>query len=315
MDEGEERRLMGKVAFCFPGQGSQKVGMGKELADAYPEAAAVFDVAADALGLDLAALSFEGPLEELSRTEITQPALVAASLAGLRAMEAHTGLRADVVVGHSVGEYAALAAAGAIGDGDVLRLVRERGLATATTTAGGGMAAILGLGDDEVERLCAAAREVWPANYNCPGQVVISGSEAGVDDVSAAVKEAGGKAIRLKVSGPFHSPLMAEARERLEPAVRAARFGDLTTAFMSTVTSEVEPASRVPELLLDQLTAPVRFTQAVRGLVAMGVDRFVEIGSGSVLTGLVKRIDPTVTAVSIGTPSDLEAAQGSPANA
>jgi [acyl-carrier-protein] S-malonyltransferase len=140
---------------------------------------------------------------------------------------------------------------------------------------------------------------------------VISGSEDGVSGVSAAAKEAGGKAIRLKVSGPFHSPLMAEARERLEPAVRAASFGGLSIAFMSTVTSEVEPAERIPELLLDQLTAPVRFTQAVRGLVAMGVDRFVEIGSGSVLTGLVKRIDPSVTAASIGTPAELEAVQGS----
>src|SRR3954454_16581510 len=140
VDEGEERRLMGKVAFCFPGQGSQKVGMGKELANAYPEASAVFDRASDALGIDLAAICFEGPLEDLSRTEITQPALVAASLAGLRAVEAHSGLHADVVVGHSVGEYAALAAAGAIGDAEVRRLVRERGLATATTTAGGGMA-------------------------------------------------------------------------------------------------------------------------------------------------------------------------------
>ncbi|MDX6547209.1 MAG: [acyl-carrier-protein] S-malonyltransferase [Gaiellales bacterium] len=254
---------MSGVAFCFPGQGSQRVGMGKELAEAFPEAAAVFEQASRTLGFDLAAVCFDGPLEELSQTEITQPALVAASLAALHAVEGHSALRADVVVGHSVGEYAALAAAGSLSLSDVIGLVRARGLATGASTTGG-MAAVLGLPDAEVERLCSESDQVWPANYNCPGQIVISGSEQGVADVSERAKAAGGKAIRLRVSGAFHSPLMAGAAAEFEPALASVTFGPLSTRFMSTVTSLVETVERVPELLVEQLTAPVRFTRPCR---------------------------------------------------
>jgi [acyl-carrier-protein] S-malonyltransferase len=301
---------MSKIAFCFPGQGSQRVGMGRELAAAYPEAAAVYEEASDELGFDVAKLCFEGPLDQLSQTELTQPALVATSLAALRAIQTRLGLQPDVVVGHSVGEYSAIAAADSVGVGAVSRLVRERGLAMAGSRASGAMAAVLGLDDREVERLCAEHGDVWPANYNCPGQLVISGREDAVTSVGERARELGAKVVRLRVSGAFHSPLVEDAAHRLEPALRAVSFGDLKTRFVSTVSSKLETVDRVPGLLIEQLTAPVRFTQAVQGMVADGVRTFVEVGAGSVLSGLVKRIDRSVTAVSVSTPEELRSAEG-----
>jgi [acyl-carrier-protein] S-malonyltransferase len=312
MDEGAP---VSKVAFCFPGQGSQRVGMGRDLVSTFPESDEVFDQAAERLGFDLRPVCFDGPLEELSQTETTQPALVATSLAALRAVQERTDLSPAAVIGHSVGEYAALAAAGAIGVADVIQLVRERGLATAQSKAGGSMAAVLGLADEQVEALCSEAEEVWPANYNCPGQLVISGRDEGVAAVSDRARELGGKAIRLRVSGAFHSPLMGDARDRLKPAIDAASFGELSTTFMSTVSSAPETIDRVPELLLEQLVAPVRFTQAVQALVADGVRTFVELGSGNVLAGLVRRIDASVTTVSIGTPDEVYDVEARLANA
>jgi [acyl-carrier-protein] S-malonyltransferase len=301
---------MSKIAFCFPGQGSQRVGMGRELAAAYPEAAAVYEEVSDELGFDVAKLCFEGPLDQLSQTELTQPALVATSLAALRAIQTRLGLQPDVVVGHSVGEYSAIAAADSVGVGAVSRLVRERGLAMAGSRANGAMAAVLGLDDREVERLCAEHGDVWPANYNCPGQLVISGREDAVTSVGERARELGAKVVRLRVSGAFHSPLVEDAAHRLEPALRAVSFGDLKTRFVSTVSSKLETVDRVPGLLIEQLTAPVRFTQAVQGMVADGVRTFVEVGAGSVLSGLVKRIDRSVTAVSVSTPEELRSAEG-----
>ncbi len=301
---------MSKIAFCFPGRGSQRVGMGRELALAFPEAAAVFEESSDELGFDVGRLCFEGPMEELSKTELTQPALVATSLAALRAVHSRLGLRPDVVVGHSVGEYAAIAAADSVGVAAVARLVRERGLAMAASKAKGAMAAVLGLEDEEVERLCAERGDVWPANYNCPGQLVISGKEDAVTSVGERARELGAKVVRLRVSGAFHSPLVEDAAHRLEPALRTVKFGELKTRFVSTVSSKLETADRVPGLLVEQLTAPVRFTQAVQTMLSDGVRTFVEVGAGNVLSGLVKRIDRTATAVSIGTPDDLRSAEG-----
>ena len=189
-----------------------------------------------------AKVCFNGPIEELSRTELTQPALVTTSIAALRAVGERTGLTPDVVVGHSVGEYAALHAAGAADLASVVRLVRERGVVTAAAAAAdpGAMAAVLGLDDSAVEELCAAATDVWPANYNCPGQVVISGREQGVAEVADRVSEPGGKVIRLRVAGAFHSPLMGTAADRFRPGNRGGWVRADATRFMSTVTSAIE---------------------------------------------------------------------------
>jgi [acyl-carrier-protein] S-malonyltransferase len=296
---------MSGVAFCFPGQGSQRVGMGRDLVEVSPAAARVFAEASQATGLDLQALSFDGPQDELNRTELTQPALVTASVATLRALQERYTVEPRVVIGHSVGEYSALIAAGALDVPTGTRLVRERGLATAAISEGG-MAAVLKLDDAQVEQLCAARDDVWPANYNCPGQVVISGRDEGIDAVEEGVREARGKLIRLQVSGAFHSPLVQPAATRLQPAVDATEFHELRTGFMSTVSNRLETSDRVPALLIEQLTAPVRFSQAVQALIADGIDTFVEIGPGGVLAGLIKRIDRSVTSASVGTAAELD---------
>jgi [acyl-carrier-protein] S-malonyltransferase len=289
------------IAFCFPGQGSLEPGMGREIANAVPEAMEVYDVGSDASGLDLKRLCFEAPIEELVRTDVQQPALVATSLAVLAALRAR-GIAPDYVVGHSVGEFAAIAAANSIDTVSALRLVRERGLAMAEAAreSDGTMAAILGLDDAVVEDLCRQIEGVWPANYNCPGQIVVSGEEVAVEELINRASELGAKrTVRLKVSGAFHSPLVAKAAERLKPAVAKVRFADPVSPFMSTVTAKIEPAQRMAGLLVDQVTAPVKFTQAAHGLVKEGVRTFVEVGPGNVLSGLIKRIDRGVRTVSV----------------
>ena len=299
------------VAFCFPGQGALEAGMGRELAEAVPAAMEVYRVGSEASGLDLQKLCFDSPLEELVETEVQQPALIATCLAILAAVRAK-GLVPDIVVGHSVGEFAALASVSAMGTGEAIGLVRERGLAMAEAARlhPGSMAAILGLEDEAVEDLCRKIDGVWPANYNCPGQIVVSGENAAVEELCLEATNLGARrAIKLKVSGAFHSPLVARAADRLRPALETIRFHDPIAPFMSTVTAHVEPATRLAALLVDQLTAPVRFTQAARELVQGGVTTFVEVGPGNVLCGLLKRIDRSVRAISVNDLASLEKAQ------
>jgi [acyl-carrier-protein] S-malonyltransferase len=296
------------IAFCFPGQGSLEQGMGREIAEAVPEAMEVYRVGTDASGLDLKHLCFEAPIEELVRTDVQQPALVATSLAVLAALRAR-GMAPDYVVGHSVGEFAAIAAANSIDTGAAIGLVRERGLAMAEAAreSDGTMAAILGLDDAVVEDLCAEIAGVWPANYNCPGQIVVSGEEDAVEELIGRASQLGAsRTVRLKVSGAFHSPLVAKAAERLKPAVDKVRFADPVAPFMSTVTAKIEPAQRMAGLLVEQVTAPVKFTQAAHGLVKEGVKTFVEVGPGNVLSGLVKRIDRGVRTVSVNNLAGLK---------
>jgi [acyl-carrier-protein] S-malonyltransferase len=298
---------MSKIAFCFPGQGSVEEGMGREIAEAVPAAMEVFERASEAAGLDLRELCFTAPLETLTQTELQQPALVATSLAVLAALR-ERGIEPDYVVGHSVGEFAALAAANAMTVEEAIELVRERGLAMAEAARErpGSMAAVLGLDDDVVENLCRKILGVWPANYNCPGQIVVSGEDEAVEELSAEAQSLGARrAIKLKVSGAFHSPLVASAAKRLKPAIDRVSFRETTAPFMSTVTAKIEPAARLGTLLVDQLTAPVRFTQAARGLMGEGVKLYVEVGPGSVLSGLVRRIDQSVKTVSVNSLSAL----------
>lgn len=298
----------GLIAFCFPGQGSLAVGMGQEIAAAMPEAMDVFERASEAAGMDLKRLCFEAPEEELVETEVQQPALVTASLAVLAAIRAR-GVKPDFVVGHSVGEFAALAAAGALRVEEAVVLVRERGLAMAEAarTNPGSMAAILGLEDEAVERICRRILNVWPANYNCPGQIVVSGEDPAVDEACEAAEEEGARrAVKLRVSGAFHSPLVARAADRLRPALERAKFAEPTAPFMSTVTARIETARRMRPLLLEQLTAPVRFTHAAQALVREGVHTFVEVGPGNVLSGLLKRIDRSAKTISVSSPESLE---------
>jgi [acyl-carrier-protein] S-malonyltransferase len=297
-----------KIAFCFPGQGSIEAGMGRDIAEAVPEARSVYERGSAASGLDLERLCFHAEAADLVDTAVQQPVLVATSLAMLAAVRSR-GIEPDFVVGHSVGEFAALAAAQSMSTEEALELVRERGIAMAEAAARhpGSMAAILGLDDEVVEMLCRKILGVWPANYNCPGQIVVSGENDAVDECCERAQEAGARrAVKLKVSGAFHSPLVARAADRLRPAVERIKFQEPVAPFMSTVTARLESAQRMGPLLVDQLTAPVRFTQAASELMREGVRTFVEVGPGNVLSGLVRRIDNSVKAISVNNLASLD---------
>jgi [acyl-carrier-protein] S-malonyltransferase len=268
----------------------------------------VFEQASEAAELDLRRLCFEAPEEELVETEVQQPALVATSLAILAAIRAR-GFKPDFVIGHSVGEFAALAAAGAMRVEEAVAVVRERGLAMAEAarTNPGSMAAILGLDDEVVERICRRILNVWPANYNCPGQIVVSGENPAVDEACELAEQEGARrAVKLRVSGAFHSPLVARAADRLRPALDRVKFAEPAAPFMSTVTARIETAKRMGPLLVEQLTAPVRFTQAAQALLREGVQTWVEVGPGDVLAGLVKRIDRNARTISVSSPESLD---------
>jgi [acyl-carrier-protein] S-malonyltransferase len=295
------------IVLLFPGQGAQQVGMGRELAGAFPVAADTFAEANEALGYDITKIIFEGPEEDLVRTDVCQPAILAMSVACLRVARDH-GLQGDLAMGHSLGEFSALVACGSIGFAEAIRLVGERGAAmqAAGEARPGTMAAILGLSDEEATALCMESGDVWPANFNCPGQVVASGTKDGIERLLVSAADRGIKATQLKVGGAFHSPLMEPASERLAPALEAWHPQPPSPGFLSTTTAQVEPADRMRPVLLDQLTSPVRFSQAVEAAVAMGADTFVELGPGRVLSGLVKRITRDAVLHQVSGPEGLD---------
>jgi len=296
------------IAAVFPGQGAQAVGMGKALSERFETARRAFEEADDALGYALSRVCFEGPAERLTRTDVCQPALVATSIAAWR-VASEAGLRPGVVMGHSLGEYSALVAAGAMGYGQALRIVAERGAAmrAAGRAAPGAMAVLLGLSDDDARALADEAGDVWPANFNCPGQVVVSGTADGIERLMALASGRAGRAARLEVDGAFHSPLMEPAAERLHPALDAWDPTPPDPPFMSTTTCALEPPERMRAVLLAQLTAPVRFGDAVAAALDAGADRFVELGHGRVLSGLVRRVRRDAAVAQVGEPDDVEA--------
>jgi len=304
------------IAFVFPGQGAQKVGMGKALADAFPLCRAAFDEADAALGESLSGLCFDGPEERLRQTENTQPAILATSVAVYRVIESH-GVRPSFAAGHSLGEYSAHVAAGTISFADALRTVRRRGryMQEAVPEGQGAMAAILGLDAEGVARACRETtvelgRVVTPANLNAPGQVVIAGHADAVAQAGERCKTLGAKrAIALAVSAPFHCPLMKPAEERLAPELRSLTVADPRIPVVANVDAEPKrDAAAAVDALIRQVSSPVRWEDVVRRLIRDGARTFVEIGPGTVLAGLIKKIDKTVEVMSIEDEAGLNAA-------
>jgi len=310
-------------AYLFPGQGSQQVGMGKALCDAFPVARAVFDEADATLGFSLSRLCFEGPESELMLTANAQPAILTTSIAALRVLESESDLRARVVAGHSLGEYSALVAAGSLRLGDAVRVVNLRGkfMQEAVAPGVGAMAAILGLSRADVQAACAEAtigdgEIVTPANFNGAGQVVIAGHKAAVDRACVAAKSRGAKrAMPLSVSAPFHCALMQPAADRLAVALAGVSFAPLALPVVTNVeAAKNQDASRVRELLTRQVTAPVRWEESVEAIAAMGVTEAIEIGAGRVLAGLVKRIAPSIQMYGASDPTSIAELVSAPAS-
>lgn len=304
------------IAFLFPGQGSQFSGMGKDLADNFSAARLVFEEANDALGFDLAGLCFAGSDDDLRLTANTQPAILTTSVAALRVLEQETDLKADYAAGHSLGEYSALVSTGALTLADAVRTVRQRGtfMQEAVPVGVGAMAAVMGLERAELEQICNDAAQgevVSPANFNSPGQIVIAGHASAVERAIELCKEQGAKrALPLPVSAPFHSSLMEPAAQRLDAVLSEIAVNPMQCPVISNVKAEpCQDQELVKPLLVEQVCAPVRWDESVLKMVDLGVDQFVEIGPGKVLSGLVKRIAKGTNIRNIGAVADLEKLQ------
>ena len=303
---------MGKTVFMFPGQGAQYIGMGRDFYEQIPVCKEMFDLAGRAAGLDVAALCFEEN-EQIHITEYTQIAMLAAEVAMLKAVE-ERGFRPDITGGLSLGEYGALAASGVMSEEDVFRIVRKRGIYMQEAVPNGGaMTAVLGLDAATVEKICGeTAGTVSVANYNCPGQIVITGEESAVQAASGKLTEAGAKrCVPLKVSGPFHSAMLTGAGEKLAKELENVEVHDIAVPYIANVTADyVTDKSKVKSLLQKQISSPVRWQQSVERMIADGADTFVEIGPGRTLSGFMRKINKDVKVCNVEKVEDLEKLNG-----
>jgi [acyl-carrier-protein] S-malonyltransferase len=301
-----------QISFLFPGQGSQAVGMGKELAQLYPVARHTFQEADEALGFSISQLCFEGPEENLRMTEVTQPALLTVSTAAARVLQ-EKGIVAQYVAGHSLGEYSAHVAAGTLAFADAVRVVNKRGkyMQEAVHAGQGTMAAILGLSLEQLQQVCADAAHgevVSPANINSPDQIVISGHQGAVERAAELAKQRGAKRAKLlPVSAPFHCPLMKPAQDRLAEDLRALKFGDPEIPVIANFDAEIKTsAGPSREALIQQVTGAVQWSRCVEKLIQQGATIFIEVGAGKVLTGLMRQIDRSQTAMNVGDEDSLQ---------